>query len=470
MRAHPPPMMNLEPEMQGLDLGDARRNRRHRRILDVVTRNPSASFPQLMSSKAELEALYRHFNNPKISLEKCLAPHAAATVSRCQQAAVVLVAHDTSEIDYAGEGREDLGELSGDERGYFLHLSLAMTADGLRRPLGVVAADTWVRPEAPKNGPKKKSGQKRYDDPTKESMCWTRNAKATERLLEGKASVIHLGDRGSDSYDLLVLLSRLRFVSRANHNRNVLDPETLGVIGKLREATAGKVALLEREVSLSERLSKGTPKANRTHPPRRRRPAKLEVRATSVTVPRPDGWSKELPEHLSLNLVHVTERDCPPGEEPVEWVLYTNEPIDTAEQVAFVVDCYRSRWLIEEYFKSLYTGCSLKKRQLESLHALKNVLATFLPIAWRLLLLRNAADERPDEPATVALTERQLQVLRKFRPKENLPEQPTVEQAFYAVASLGGHLKHNGRPGWIVLGRGYEKLLAYELGWVAALS
>jgi hypothetical protein len=36
-----------------------------------------------------------------------------------------------------------------------------------------------------------------------------------------------------------------------------------------------------------------------------------------------------------------------------------------------------------------------------------------------------------------------------------------------AVASLGGHLKSNGDPGWIVLGRGLHDLLLLELGWRA---
>jgi hypothetical protein len=342
-----PVVMHLESELQTLELGDARRNQRHRRIVDAVTRTPAASFPHLTCSKAELEALYRHFNNPEVSLPRCLAPHARATVDRCQQEGLVLVAHDTTEVDYRGEGREGLGLLGGDERGYFAHVSLAMTADGLRRPLGVMAVDTWVRPE-PKVGQRKKQGGKqRFDDPTKESMCWTRNLEATEGLLEGKASVIHLLDRGGDSYDLLVRLSRCRFVARANHDRNVYDEQTDEVVAKLREASATQPVLLEREVRLSERLSKSTPRTARTHPPRRSRLAKLEVRATRVTLRRPPGWSKQLPEYLSLHLVHVTERDRPDGQEPVEWVLYTSEPIETAEQVAFVVDCYRSRWLID---------------------------------------------------------------------------------------------------------------------------
>jgi hypothetical protein len=39
-----------------------------------------------------------------------------------------------------------------------------------------------------------------------------------------------------------------------------------------------------------------------------------------------------------------------------------------------------------------------------------------------------------------------------------------------AVAVLGGHLKSNGAPGWIVLGRGYLKLHRFAEGWRAALA
>ena len=40
--------------------------------------------------------------------------------------------------------------------------------------------------------------------------------------------------------------------------------------------------------------------------------------------------------------------------------------------------------------------------------------------------------------------------------------------AMNAIAQMGGHLKHNGLPGWQVLARGYEKLLLIEEGWKLA--
>jgi IS4 transposase len=53
--------------------------------------------------------------------------------------------------------------------------------------------------------------------------------------------------------------------------------------------------------------------------------------------------------------------------------------------VAAIVDAYRARWVIEELFKALKTGCQVEKRQLASYEALRIALALFLPIAVRLL-------------------------------------------------------------------------------------
>jgi hypothetical protein len=44
----------------------------------------------------------------------------------------------------------------------------------------------------------------------------------------------------------------------------------------------------------------------------------------------------------------------------------------------------------------------------------------------------------------------------------------SLREALLAVAALGGHIKNNGEPGWIVLGRGFETLLTLEQGWKAA--
>ena len=39
-----------------------------------------------------------------------------------------------------------------------------------------------------------------------------------------------------------------------------------------------------------------------------------------------------------------------------------------------------------------------------------------------------------------------------------------------AIARVGGHLKSNGDPGWLVLGRGMERLIEFASGWRAAME
>jgi hypothetical protein len=69
-------------------------------------------------------------------------------------------------------------------------------------------------------------------------------------------------------------------------------------------------------------------------------------------------------------------------------MLFTNEKLDTPADIEAVVDHYRARSVIEEYFKALKTGCSVEKRQLCTYEGLVRALALFVPVAWALLSLR----------------------------------------------------------------------------------
>lgn len=192
--------------------------------------------------------------------------------------------------------------------------------------------------------------------------------------------------------------------------------------------------------------------------------AKVCVAATEVTLQRTRSSAESLQEESTLNVVRVWEPSPPQGEPAVEWVLYTTEAIDAAEQVLRVVDCYRARWTIEEYFKALKSGCAVEKRQLGDLYALVNATALSLPLAYKLLLMKSEYRERPEQPAETVLDSDELTVLR-MKAEKPLPESPTVSDVVLSIARLGGHLKHNGAPGWQSLARGYERLQAWVEGW-----
>jgi hypothetical protein len=131
-----------------------------------------------------------------------------------------------------------------------------------------------------------------------------------------------------------------------------------------------------------------------------------------------------------------------------------------------VIDIYRTRWLIEECNKALKTGCRYEHRQFEGRHALLVLLAMTLPIACELLWLRASARAQPERPARDVLTPVQVEILSVLGPRK-LSAHATVRDALWAVAALGGHINHNGEPGWLVLHRGMTKLAAYEEAWTA---
>ena len=463
------PVPDIASEFVGADFGDERLNVR---VVDVALRlaeSPTESLPRATGTRRELEGSYRFFNNDAVRPLKVLAPHFAQTRERVAAYDTVLVLHDTTEFQYSGE-REGTGYLRTDEsRGYLAHASLAVSADGLRRPLGVVGLHTWARkgraPKARARG-EKKSGALLASQRTKESDRWNQQVEASEAVVGGRAHVIHVMDREGDSYPLLasMISNGRRFVIRSRVDRIARSEDEAGV-EKIRKILKREDDLVELDVPISMRpvSSKGPSR----HPARGSRVAKLRVTATALSLHKPE-YGVELPMWLDVNVVQVHEVDAPDAA-PVDWLLLTSEPVDTLEEVLAILQHYRARWLIEEFFKALKTGCEIEKLQLESYDALVNALAVFIPIAWRALQMRSLARTEPDAPARSVLSSVELDVLRAMGPLK-LPASPTIADALLGVAMMGGYMRHRVPPGWLTLARGFDKLLLLTAGWIARES
>jgi Transposase DNA-binding/Transposase DDE domain len=452
-------------ELGGADFGDARLGKRLLMIAEAVALEPDRSFPSIFGDTA-LEGAYRFFNNEEVTPARILEPHIQATMARMATEAVALVVHDTSTMTFNPDGaRKGLGRVRSTGQAYFAHVSLAISGDGSRTPLGALALSTHIRKGKQKTKKQKKKKQKRG---TNERDRWGQQVAAIRALGINRSQVVHLMDREADDFGLLAQLLEAedRFVIRLAHDR-LLTPATPDGAKKLALAVAQTQAIAEREVPLSSRpAGSRSPKQKHIHPTREGRVAKLAMGATKVSLRRPVSQPKTLPATLTLNVVRVWEVDTPKGETPVEWLLVTTEPVDTAEQILQIVDWYRARWVIEEFFKALKTGCAYEKRQLETYEGLVNVLATFMPVAWRLLHMRTRVRIEPDAAGTTVLPAPMIEVLHAFT-RIKLAVEPTAREVLLALAALGGHLKHNGEPGWITLGRGYQKLRTLTEGWLA---
>lgn len=456
-------------EFSSVALGDRRLNGRLEKIVSAIEGQPSAGFPKAMATSGDTEAFYRFVRNEKVTFEKLLEPHVRATLERAQDHAEVLIVHDTTEFRFEGaEKREGLGRLTQSGQGFLGHFSLAVSANAERDPLGVVAVRAWARHEesiSSKRKWRKVSKAETLATP-KESDRWLESMHETELLLP-RERVIHVADSEGDSYAVLSTLisGGSRFVIRSAHDRSVAAQD--GTPTRLEQVFSDVEGACVRKVKLSPRQRH--PTRRRRYAIRKYREAQLQFKAATVTILRPSNQSKDLPANICVNVVQVTELDAPADAEPVEWLLYTTELIDTTDQVLRIVDFYRARWLIEEYFKAIKTGCAYEKRQLESWHTLRNVLAMLIPVAWGLLRMRSLSRNYPEAPADRVVTPVQLRILAGLPATKGMPLE-TVRDVLFAVARLGGHLKQNGQPGWQVLGRGYEDLLKHEVGFRLALE
>ena len=65
----------------------------------------------------------------------------------------------------------------------------------------------------------------------------------------------------------------------------------------------------------------------------------------------------------------------PPGEEPIDWMLLTNEPVRNQEDAWRIVEWYERRWVVEEYHKALKTGCRIEDLQFTAVERLQPAIA-----------------------------------------------------------------------------------------------
>jgi hypothetical protein len=449
-------------------LGDARLDERLRRIVALAASEPGDSFPEQMASVADREALYRFLANPKVSMAGVLSGHLRHTRERLRGHRVVRIVHDTTTFHFVGD-RDGLGAIRGGAQGFLGHIALALAADETREPLGVVGVHPYIHQEAVAHQgmtpSQRVEATRAKPRAAKESARWEQMALQVSAALPAGVQALHVMDQEADDYDMLAALhhAHLRYVIRADPQRQT----TAGVC--VKDVIATQPATVFRTVRLTPRSTQKAVKTRGRHPARDERNATLQIRWGAITLARRQYSESRLPT-LSLWAVHVSEPDPPPGDVPIEWMLVTSDAVQTVDDATAIVDHYRARWLIEDYFKALKTGCAFEKRQLTTFNGLVRALAMFIPMAWHLLVLRHLGRADSPLPVTRCLDREQLLLLRKLlvRRRYRLPPRPAVRDVMLGIAALGGHIANNGPPGWVVLGRGLTRLLDAEVGWQLA--
>jgi len=449
-------------ELEGIDLGDKRLNKRSTTLIEALAADPQASINAACDDWGDTMAAYRFFQNAKVTPEDILQPHVQATKARMQEEAVVLIAQDTTELDYSDHPARDADHLNRPERfGLYDHTHLAVTPE--RLALGVVGQRQYDR-TAESLGKSKE--RKNWPIEEKESFRWLEGYRLASQL-QGECpdtQIVSVADSEADIYDIFLETRQQAtpadFIIRAKEDRSTPErDEAAGgaVYRKVRDAVSAAKLRDTRIIELPE-----TPK-------RAARQATLEIRALPVTVKPPHARS-QLPQ-VVYNVVLVEEVSGPGDGTDVSWLLITTLPIDTLEQILLVIDYYVVRWIIEVYFRVLKTGCQVEEIQLDKVDRLKNCLAFYKIIAWRVMYLTYLNRECPELPCTAVFAAAEWKsVWRVTQKKEPLPEAPpTLAEFMRLLARLGGY---NNRatekpPGAQVIWTGIRRMTDFATAWLA---
>ena len=442
--------ITLTEEVAGAPLGDVRRSRRFVDVMKGLSRRPEASVPEAMGDQARLEAYYRLMRNEAVDHFKLLEPHFGGARSRAEYLGAALVVHDTTELAFDihdQPARENLGRLSANRQGFYWHASLAISDGPYRAPFGLVASRPYVHASELEDDAAVNVWEEIDGVMDNEQRRWMEAVEESEARLADVERVIHVMDREADDYLTLFPMSAsgYSFIVRMTWDRNVCTGERRCDFGKLSQALDQvEWRADERSAFLSPRPKR---KATKGHPIRRARMARLKVRAKAVELRRPNHvQAAHGPDRLEVNVVEVLEVQPPQGQAPVRWLLVTDQPIETDDQLWQIVDWYRARWIIEEFFKALKTGAAYKKLQHKRAATLLAALSAKAVVAWHLLVLRHLGQRMGQAHPMAVVNALQLEVLRALKPKL-IGIEPTAADVMAAIAQLGGHIRQNGPPG-----------------------
>ncbi len=425
------------------DLGHQRRTRRLVQSAAAIAAHPEKSFNQVFDWNG-LRGFYNLCHQEVATLSTIQGPHWQLTRQAMGEHPLVLILHDTSELDFTAhhslEGAGPIGDSGG--QGFLQHNSLAVLPKP-RQVLGLAYQPLRVRQPAPAG----EHTQKRKRRP-RESELWLEGISAAGRPPEG-CCWVDVGDRGSDIYEAMAASQEVGhdFLFRVVQNRQVWTTAEREPLVGLRDFACSLPSQGCDPVDIPGRGGRAA------------RTATVQLAAAPVWIPAPEGtlqrWSQPV---LAAWVIRIWEANAPQGVEPLEWILVSSVSTRTLDELKTRRDWYACRWMVEVFHHIEKNGCKEEARRFETAERLAACLAVLSVVAVRIFQLRTALESQPQASAEQVATREEIEVICAYHMQD--AARLTVRDFVRGVAKLGGFLgrKHDGEPGVLTLWRGYQRL------------
>jgi hypothetical protein len=430
-------------------------------VASVMAKSPDRSLPKQCAGWGDLKAAYRLLSNERVDPQAIQQPHRQQTLAECENRGTILCVQDDSVLSFNNRTKvKGLGRINDQGRGLVQHSTLAVTPTG--ELLGLLDEFWFLRVEA-EPGETRRERDARW----RESKVWSEAVNHVGRSPSG-CRLVHVMDRAGDTLETMAACreQEVGFVIRAFHNRRVEGGGHLLWPWMKQKPKTGTMT-----------VTLGAQRDPQGRVVRRKRQAKVSIRFSKVRLE--PSWNHPGPkEAQEVWAVYLREKRPPKDAEPVDWMLLTSEPVETLADARRIITWYQHRWVIEEWHRVLKEGCRLESSQLDEVGDLERLAAIQSVVAVRLLQLRDLAgmatteaknnnNEEERDPAPTAESPAALQGAVPWSWIEMVswlakvePSTLTPRQFWLSIARRGGWLgrKHDHRPGWKVIWRGWSDI------------
>ena len=426
----------------------------------------------------EQKSCYRFLSNPKVS-EQILINHLKEDCRDSVVSKRVLALVDTSTVNlnrYFGRitNYDGIGTISRNQHkssyGFFLHPIYVVDADD-GTPYGL--ADVRLFNRSMESNPLTKSEGNRLKlklpIESKESYKWVEPCERAKReVLKTADKVTFVMDREADIWEVYKRLpgGNTDVVVRAKENRCILNSE--GEQTKLKKELEDQQVKGEYIINLPKKQG------------RKRKKARVKLKYGTCQI-LPSQFNKPK-EPISLSYVEIKEvgRSKKAIDDPIHWIIWTSEEVNTVEQAEQVISIYARRWKIEVYFKLLKSdGFDIENCQLGTGNGIRKLTLLIMEAAIKVQQLKAARRGLTNFSVEEVFEEEEIKCLKLLNQKmegntkksKNPYPSDHLSWASWIIARLGGwkeYYEKNNLPGNKTFVKGLKKFDVLMLGYLIA--
>ncbi|GHT98147.1 hypothetical protein FACS1894126_3300 [Alphaproteobacteria bacterium] len=211
------------------------------------------------------------------------------------------------------------------------------------------------------------------------------------------------------------------------------------------------------------------PRNSRTNTKARETILEASYRNFELKKPKALECSRGLQEAVAVNVIYVREKSDDLSIEPIEWILATNDPVNSIDDAREKIENYVQRWKIERFHYVLKSGCTVEKIQEREVSKIVALLLMYSIISFFIMNLTYIARINPDISCSILFDEDEWKVLYCAGNRTKIPpnEPYSIKEAVTYLGHLGAPKRapSDGPPGlktiWIGLSN-LHLLLSYR--------